>query len=526
MKASPKSLGKSAKAGHSDRSGCPCTQGGTAGPASTEPTRPRIPPEESYVTALCLLRPVHARRPPRHEEEPSGGGEGVSAAGHHVTGAVQELLAELSQRRVTLSLHEGRVVFRGPREALDPALLRAMRDHRAALVDHVQLQGTAALSTGRFDPETLLQEAYEAAGSDDLGPEPDALVEALARFCESAEADAQLNGIGRVYVLERILRLSLHNRLRLADTLHAAPRPERAPLVVCGLPRSGTTLLHRLLCLADDAEGIPLWQLMEPVAVDAEDDQRRERARRNVDWIRGLARQDLDAQHLTRVDLPEECAHILQLSFFGNQLWKVPATSWMRWWMHADGGPAYRAWAATLAHLEPADARLVLKDPFHASWIDEVFAVCPEAMVVQTHRDPLEVLPSLHKLCRTSHEIFSDRRDLAETVELQTRWIESVIARSDAARIAAPQRLVVDVRYPELVADPVATVGRIHDAFGLPLTTGHESRMRDWLAEHPRGRFGANRYRIEDFAQRPDGLAERFAAYRQQHDLTAPPELQ
>jgi hypothetical protein len=187
--------------------------------------------------------------------------------------------------------------------------------------------------------------------------------------------------------------------------------------------------------------------------------------------------------------------------------------------MSADAGPAYRVWAALLARLEPAGRRLVLKDPFHAAWLPEIRAVCPDVLVVQTHRDPVEVVPSFHKLCATMHAVFVPTFDRARTVAANTAWLERVVERNAVGRSHVPAAQRIDVDYRELVADPVAMVVRVHTAFGLPVTEGHLARARALLAEHGQRRHGDNPYTAEEFGQTRDELARRFARYRHEHDL-------
>ena len=196
-----------------------------------------------------------------------------------------------------------------------------------------------------------------------LGPDGAALRSAVRAYAQSIERDAQPSGLARVYLYERLIRPSLQTRLRLTGALALGLKPRRAPLIVCGLPRSGTTVLHRLLALADDAAALPLWRLLEPFPPEAGPDQRYEHASLNKAWIQRLGSDSLDAQHYVHPDLPDECAHLLRCAFMGSMLWQVPAYScW--------SGPAARTprqptacGRPLLATLEPEDRRLVLKDP-------------------------------------------------------------------------------------------------------------------------------------------------------------------
>jgi hypothetical protein len=376
-----------------------------------------------------------------------------------------------------------------------------------------------ALGGYRFDAERIVADAVESEGLSDLGPDADRVREGLAVYCESIDRDARPHGLGRFYLHRRVCRISIQARLRVAPDLRARARPRRAPLVVCGLPRSGTTLLHRLLELADDAAGVPLWQLIEPLPPSRGPDLRRALVARGVGRLAQLVPVSLDAQHYVRPDLSDECSHLLRTSFLGSMPWQVPAHGWLEWSLRQDCRPAYRAWAAFLSRLEPPGKRLVLKDPFHAANLDALIAACPDALVVQTHRDPVEVVPSFHKLCATMHAALVPRLDLGRSVAAQTRWLEEVVRRNAAGREQVPARQLVDVDYRALMADPVAAVARIHEAFALPLGEGHLERMRGYLAANPQRRHGPNPYSAEAFGQSADEVAERFSSYRRRFGM-------
>jgi hypothetical protein len=172
-----------------------------------------------------------------------------------------------------------------------------------------------------------------------------------------------------------------------------------------------------------------------------------------------------------------------------------------------------------LHHLEPPGKRLVLKDPFHAANLEELLEVCPGATIVQTHRDPLEVVPSFHKLCTTMHAVLVPTLDVPRTVEAHMRWLTHVVERNERGRraLAATGRAqrVLDVQYADLLADPLGTVERIHDHVGLPSTGAELDRMRRWLASNGQRKHGRNPYAAQLFGQRPAEIAERFAGYRE-----------
>ena len=381
------------------------------------------------------------------------------------------------------------------------------------------LDGYTALGGYPFDPERLWSAAAESEGRDDFGPDAASLRRGLEIYCDSVERDARPHGLGRYYLHRRMCGVALRSSLRIAPSVRARLGPARPPLVVCGLPRSGTTLLHRLLELADGATGIPMWQLADPMPPPRGLDRRRREAQINVSRLRRIVTVDIDSQHLVRPELSDECGHLLRNSFLGSMPWQIPAFGWLEWSLELDPRPAYRQWAAFLHHLEPRDSRLVLKDPFHLANLVPLLEVCPEATIVQTHRDPLEVVPSFHKLCMTVHSVLVPTLDIPRTVEAHMRWLTHLVERNAQERrvleATARRDRLLDVQYADLVADPIGIVERIHEHARIPLGGAEIDRMRAWLVNNGQRKHGPNPYSAQAFGQRPEEIAERFASYRE-----------
>jgi hypothetical protein len=163
----------------------------------------------------------------------------------------------------------------------------------------------------------------------------------------------------------------------------------------------------------------------------------------------------------------------------------------------------------------------VLKDPFHAANLEELLEQCPTATIVQTHRDPVQVVPSFHKLCMTMHAVLLRTLDVPRTVEAHMQWLTHVLDRNQQGRRALVESgrrdRLIDVRYEELLADPIAVVARVHDHAGFELSGADIDRMRAWLSENHQRKHGANPYSTEAFGQRPEQIAERFVDYRHEH---------
>jgi hypothetical protein len=364
---------------------------------------------------------------------------------------------------------------------------------------------------GRLDAEEMIAWAVRRAGHADFG-EDTAWREALDVYVPSLERDAGLHLLGRIH-LRDVVRRALLDRLHL-QRLRPGLRPlARPPLVVCGLPRSGTTFLHRMLCEAEQTRALPLWELMEPIRPPGPD-RRLARANRRMSRLRALTPMDLDAIHLMRPELPDECSFLLKSALRSAMLWQAPALGWLDWHLSTPATSAYRDWRDWLALLQVPDRRFVLKDPFHVACLPELFAAVPDAMVVRTHRDPLETLPSYHKLTLNMHAVLCERLDVPAIVEANTRWQVALAEAAVRVEPNVPQSRVLDVDYRRLLADPVGVARDIHTHFGLGWDAGLEDRLGAYVRQNAQRKYGENAYAIADFGQSDGELRRRFGAYR------------
>jgi hypothetical protein len=338
---------------------------------------------------------------------------------------------------------------------------------------------------------------------DDFGP-PD-FEEGLALYCRSAEEDGRLDIVGRE-IVRRAVRRILSNRLLLVEHRKSNPElPELIPpVIVMGLPRTGTTILHRLLAQDPQAFGPPAWLVWRPLPRLSGADRRREITLSAIEGMRQLSPQ-LDFKHYQEADEPEECYHLLDPSFRTPTLAMVcQATSYFQWAREQNLRPAYGMYHEYLRIIqkEAPGRRLTLKAPLHTPYLEEILAELPGARFVQSHRDPLEVAGSFASLCYSTFAMTSTRVDARECgeVALQVlRWM-ATRNREQRKRGSLP---VVDVQYTDLVRDPIATVRQVHEAHGLDWTPEIEEAVRDGAAKRPQHKQGKHRYDLADF-----GLSE------------------
>jgi len=380
-----------------------------------------------------------------------------------------------------------------------------------------QLKPALDAVPARLSVEHLENRASEGIGETDFGPA--FYREGLERLLASANDEANLNVLGRLLIMNSA-RGYLENRL-LMQRLRRTHAPELqtpllAPLIVTGLPRTGSTFLHRLLASDPSHAGIPMWQLTHPIPRNAEDTPAQRLAR--VDELLALRRKltpELDGTHLIRADAPEECMHIVGPSFQTRTLWNLaPVYSYQDWLSQVDKTDKYVEYVDYLRVVQATrpNQRLVLKAPDHVDGITELLNVLPEAMVVQTHRDMPEQFGSYMSLGRTTRKIAVNALDTAREVETTLKMADVSIARSTAAHAAHPGK-IFDVKYTDLIADPLATARRVYAHFGLDMTEETVAGLSSYQKRNPKGKHGAHDYSLEDVGLSADIITERYKSY-------------
>jgi hypothetical protein len=380
----------------------------------------------------------------------------------------------------------------------------------------------------QLDAGRLLDEARARTGLHDFGD--DGFREPLRRLLESYEREARLTLLGRIAARQDTVRL-LSNRLRLLDDRRRHPeiaaQSIRQPLFITGLPRTGTTLMHGLLA-QDPANRAPLnWEMLfpspPPGRPGARRDRRAEAAARQIRWFHRLA-PDFQRIHPIGARMAEECLIITSHSFLSFQFqtsYRVP--HYQAWLEAQDLRPAYRQHREFLQQLQwqAPPRQWVLKAPAHLYGIEAIFAAYPDAGVVLTHRDPLEVVASVASLHSVLRDTFSDGVDPVEVgAEVCARWsagITRALRDRDGGRVPAGR--FADVMYTDLLRDPIGAVRRVYAQFDRPLTPAAEERMRRFLATHPKDKFGRHDYSLEQFGLDAATVREQFRDYRRRFGL-------
>src|SRR5262245_45784989 len=289
---------------------------------------------------------------------------------------------------------------------------------RAAIRLGARVAERPARSLLRLDVNRLVDAARRRAGTD--GGEDTSFLEALQHLVDALEAEANLNLMGRIAVREDIVRL-LANRFRVerdrrCDTDIAA-EDIRRPIFITGMPRSGSTLLHGLLA-QDPANRVPqTWEMLNPSPAPQratyDRDPRIAKVERELWWFQRLS-PSFQVIHDVGARMPEECVIIIAHSLIGSQfssMYDIPTYS--RWCDTQDARPRYELNRRFLQHLQHhcRGERWVLKAPVHLRNLDALLSVYPDARVIMTHREPLEVLGSECSLIATLRLTFTDTID-------------------------------------------------------------------------------------------------------------------
>ncbi len=376
-----------------------------------------------------------------------------------------------------------------------------------------------------FDEEQLLRSAVRVAGAEDFGGEP--FLEPLRVLLDSLRS-APLSDLGAAVWRGTLLR-SLSQRLRAEQWWGTHPEilaePIVAPIVVVGMMRSGTTLLQRILASDPRLACAYGWEVGEPAPRPgwdpAAEDARIAAAEAREEQTRAFA-PELFAIHPTYVHEAEEEIVFLSDAFLSH----IPEAScdvprYRSWVDTQDFAPAYR-WLRRMLQLLQWQKRqrgepprpFVLKTPDHLGYLETLLAEFPDAHIVHSHRDPVDVIPSGASLNAT---LWRTHCGTADPHEVGRQWLERMgwaCDRAVAARDRIPAGTVSDVAFAEAMADPIGTASAVLSAVGLEPTDGSVAAMEAWTVQDAkREALPVHRYAPEDFGLTASQIRERFADY-------------
>ena len=374
-----------------------------------------------------------------------------------------------------------------------------------------------------FDEDAVLAAACEKVGLDDFGPLD--FRERLRVWLQSAEEDRDLGPVGRLSFYNDCVRYAA-NRLRFEDLMRRHPEIEDVeidrPIIIAGLPRSGTTHLLNLIAADERLRSLPYWESVEPIPDPAERaaagdvDPRLVRCRESH-ALQSRLMPLLKNMHDMHPEHVHEEIEVQALDFSSYELeWIATVPRWRDYYLAHDQTPHYEYLKRVLKALQwlRGPDRWVLKSPQHMEQLGPLIRTFPDATVALTHRDPVSVITSAITMLAYGDRV---RRVRVNPPAVAAYWIDRIerLLRAcvrDREKLPASQS--IDVPFHQFMADDVGTVDRIFALADLEMTPGARAALEEFMAKNPRGRHGRILYDLKaDFGVDPDALRRRFDFY-------------
>jgi hypothetical protein len=376
----------------------------------------------------------------------------------------------------------------------------------------------------RLEEGALIDAAVKKSGRRGFrrGFDDDSWRPAFRRLLTALNEEARLHPWGRFITKQRLLGL-LQNRLRAEAIFREHPeileQELRPAIVLTGLQRTGTTLLHRLLAADPATYSVASWEALNPAPLARSNEQKKRIAvARTSERVLRYMAPEFFAIHPVEHRAPEEEILLLDMSFLST----VPEATMLlpeysAWLEKQDQEPAYRTMKKLLLLLQwqkgPGPTRWVLKSPHHMEWLDVLSRVYPGARIVHTHRDPLRNLASFLSMAYHAMHIFSAAVTPEEVGAFWTKKITRMVERAMAFRNAGGAGQITDVVYYDLVKEPVRAVEQIYRDASVLLTDNARRSIQEQRGRSRQHRYGVHHYRLEDFGV-DRGCAEAgFAQY-------------
>jgi len=339
-----------------------------------------------------------------------------------------------------------------------------------------------------LDAEQLYLMAQRQTGLHDFGDPQVGL--RLTVLVASIEREANLHPIGRFLVRNYLSQL-LKTRLVLENSWKTVKPTKngaiKSPIFITGIPRSGSTFLHELLAGDDENRALSAWEILEPLGRCAA--VRKLRTALSL-WVFRRLAPGADAVHPLRSNSPHECVSLHSYSLlsreFGTML-RVP--TYDAFLDTTDFSNAYVWQKRFLQHAQADARRWILKAPDHSYSLDSLFKVFPDAVVIQTHRQPMQVIKSATRLAFVVRNAFSADMDIEQIAREESEAMREKVARITQFREQRPdlEDRFIDVTYDALIADPLRTVRDIYNRLNWMLGEQMERYILQLASQ--RGRY-------------------------------------
>jgi hypothetical protein len=386
---------------------------------------------------------------------------------------------------------------------------------------------TSADPVAPLSADAIQAEAEKAAGIAD--PERDLYRRNLDVLVDSMNKEGRLSAAGRQIAHSESVE-SIRTRLETIKWINAHPetaeQPVVAPLLLMGLPRSGTTYFHKLFDFDPAIRVLRMWESMAPSpppSADPDSAKARLAAAHEAMRVFKEIYPDLYAIHLYDPDGPEECHAFLAQTFGAagyHNIMEVPSYyDWLE--DHLDMRAVYRNYRRQLQVLQWKAPRQTwaMKYPNHVIAMPELQDVFPDGHLLLTHRDPRQVLGSISKLTYNFRQSRSDVRDKKLVGRQMMHFIRRHIDGIMDYHNSPAGKNVIHVDYYRLVQSPAAVMGEVYKQLGMPYPDSVRDAIAAWHKENPQHKRGANPYNLADYGLDPDEVAEAYGDYIRAFDI-------
>ncbi|MBN2343116.1 MAG: sulfotransferase [Deltaproteobacteria bacterium] len=359
----------------------------------------------------------------------------------------------------------------------------------------------ATLTSEKLIAHAVRAERFDHLGRNEIETPLEVLLNAIRN-------EANLSPFGLFVTKQRLLNL-LRNRLRVNKLLSDHPEINDVkitpPILITGLQRTGTTLLHRLLTLDPDHRALLSYEALNPAPLHANpqvDKKKKQKLAHTAQKALSYIAPDFFAIHPVEAAAPEEDVLLLDyalISTVAESTLRVP--SYARWVERADNRPAYEYLKLLLKVLSwrTPTRTWILKSPHHLEFLADFAAVFPEATVVMTHRDPTATLPSFCSMMAHGRGIFSD---VVDPVEIGDHWLRKtarMLKKSQQYRTEHPSARIVDIYYDDFIAHPIDQIQRIYRASEKPFIEESAELVRTGLQQNRQHKYGVHKYDLTSF---------------------------
>ncbi len=375
----------------------------------------------------------------------------------------------------------------------------------------------------------LMNKACQEVGLYDWGDT--GFVAPLRRLLNSCREEGEFNSFGWFYI-HSLLTKYLCGRLLIQKQYKQYPQINeeqiRKPLFIVSLPRTGTTLLQRLLAQDHSNRSLLYWEGLFPApfsGLSEQDADSRVQAAEEFLRIRNAVVPNINIMHSAYVRQPEECFLLLDKSFISpmfHVLFDLP--SYYKWLKGQDMLPIYHYYKKQLQLLQfmnpqNAQQRWVLKSPFHMFGINSLLRVFPDACVVQTHRAPIQSLSSLCSMLTAIRKNLQEKKITDQMGREVALFWKDMLDKTIRSRQEHAAEQFLDINYKDLAKDPINIIHNIYSHFGFISENSVTKRMNKWLSKNPKNKHGVHKYSSENYGLTKDVINQYFVQYYQYIDV-------